>query len=1323
MDIGLKVDTTHVGWCVTDGMDIVKKKKQLIGVSLFNEATTNEDRRGFRSGRRMNERKHERITFLTEVMEEELNKKDAEFISRLKESGLMEEDRTVAGNIFRDKREEQEYYKKYPTIYHLRSHMLHEGDDDIRLLYMSLLHMFKHRGNFLLKDVNAKNAVSFEKTYKELRVAVNDLLTLPKDSEMIGELEKIIRSKENNRVKLEQIMELLGFTKKDKVYTTLFQLVLGMKGDLKNLFPAQLEWCEEDTKVCFSGCDDFETLKAPYELYIEIEQMQMLDSIKALFDWSRLDFILKGEKCIADAMAKSYDKHCKDLAKLKEIYKYYSKVTGDNSLYKDMFQTNSFEDGKEINNYSSYIGKSRDLKKKRQVTCSREEFFTYTEKQLKQMLEVMGESKEHEKIREKISECLIDMDILAFLPKQKSKDNTFIPNVILAEEMNEILKKAAIKHPFLLKTEKNSGLAIKDAILAMFTFQIPYWMGPVNGDIKYAWAVRKEEGRVYPWNVEDKIDIVKTRRQFMDRIIGDCSLLFYEKVLPDNSFFVRKLQCLDELNKVRIDGEKLPVQAKQLIFDELFCKFEKVTQKGVVSLLEAAGFLEPAAEYEFTGFVKKKLTQNMAPYVKAMATYPQLDVETYEKIAECITVCKQDKSLLKMALRSEITLDEKIVDSLINVIRDSGWSEYSQKSITVVLGSGEADKTERSIVDQLYETQSSMAELLGSSYNYVERFNEINKKTSKSIKDMLNDISNPKIRRSFQQMVNVAKDLRNYLKTEPEYIYLNVYVPADGTRVRTENRKAELTRLLKNAGEKELLKQLKTEKTLSMRKYLYYLQKGRCLYSGEVIPYEEVEKANSRFNIEHILPQSKVYDRTANNNLCLVKKSLNEDKGNVYPIDEEIQKEMMPVWNALCEEGFLTVKKYEALTSVNGIPVERKLESIDRLLVEHRKTAFKAAVLLNRIFPNAKVVFVSDTVLRDFKKKFEYEYDERVNELGAAKDAYFTTVCGNVWYGIFGLSPKKYIMENKDYSLNVFNYDSENWKASGEESQKKVASTIRDAYIMQSVMAFSKESGSLYKMSLLSSDYMAKCKTSVSGRKGNFADARKYGGYNTLTVSHFCIVKSGDMIRLESVPLIMLDKLKTQEDYIEYFESKGMKDVEIIKKRVLKKAVIFINGFKYYLSTVNDTSMVLDSGVPFILSEQDEKYFYMVQRFNQQAKNGNVHKSMYEILNEQKNSLFFEHFLEKYQNVYGNRVNLGLDKLVEAKKNVFDSLSLEKQCQALENLFGLVYRKRPLADLKIIGLSANTGKIAVSRNLSNFESFIIVEESATGLYRKKTVIK
>ena len=55
---------------------------------------------------------------------------------------------------------DKDYFDQYPTIYHLRKELIESTDKhDVRLVFLALLNMFKHRGHFLnseSKFVNSK---------------------------------------------------------------------------------------------------------------------------------------------------------------------------------------------------------------------------------------------------------------------------------------------------------------------------------------------------------------------------------------------------------------------------------------------------------------------------------------------------------------------------------------------------------------------------------------------------------------------------------------------------------------------------------------------------------------------------------------------------------------------------------------------------------------------------------------------------------------------------------------------------------------------------------------------------------------------------------------------------------------------------------------------------------------------------------------------------------------------------------------------------------------------------------------------------------------
>lgn len=177
--MGLDMGTGSLGWAITDTEYHILRRhgKALWGVRLFESALTAEERRSFRTARRRLDRRNWRIQILQELFSEEISKVDLGFFQRMKESKYYPEDKKdINGKcpelpyaLFVDKNyTDKEYHRDYPTIYHLRK-MLMETEEmpDIRLVYLALHHMMKHRGHFLLSGDISK-IKEFKGTFLQL---------------------------------------------------------------------------------------------------------------------------------------------------------------------------------------------------------------------------------------------------------------------------------------------------------------------------------------------------------------------------------------------------------------------------------------------------------------------------------------------------------------------------------------------------------------------------------------------------------------------------------------------------------------------------------------------------------------------------------------------------------------------------------------------------------------------------------------------------------------------------------------------------------------------------------------------------------------------------------------------------------------------------------------------------------------------------------------------------------------------------------------------------------------------------------------------------
>lgn len=87
-------------------------------------------------------------------------KVDKNFFIRLDNSSFFPEDKEKALNGSRnvlfddDNYKDTDYYKQFPTIYHLRSFLANSsGKADIRLVFLAVSNIMKHRGNFYTQNL------------------------------------------------------------------------------------------------------------------------------------------------------------------------------------------------------------------------------------------------------------------------------------------------------------------------------------------------------------------------------------------------------------------------------------------------------------------------------------------------------------------------------------------------------------------------------------------------------------------------------------------------------------------------------------------------------------------------------------------------------------------------------------------------------------------------------------------------------------------------------------------------------------------------------------------------------------------------------------------------------------------------------------------------------------------------------------------------------------------------------------------------------------------------------------------------------------------
>lgn len=436
--IGLDMGTSSVGWAATDThYNLIRGKgKDLWGVRLFEEASTAQERRTNRTSRRRNQRKKQRIAFVKEKFRAEIEKVDPNFFKRLDESQLYLEDKTIKAPylLFNDRNfTDQDFYRQYPTVFHLRSEMLNSDKKfDIREIYIACSSLFEHRGNFLNKSLGS-DVLDGEQIFHDLsEVSEHCGIDWNLKHTKLYEVRKILSDRNTTRTKkLDELKECLEIDKKtEKNKIEFLKLLCGNKADPKIMFPQYT--FDSDSVSSFTFMDaNWEQSLSAIEDKISTDEYDLILVLKSIYDWSIIANLMKNEKTggmypyLSMARKDSYDKHKEDLHLLKSVIK---------RLVPEEYNRFFREYNEKGNVYTNYIGSVQyHGKKQRFKHSTREDFYKEVNKLLKPF-----EGKDEE-----VDRIFKEIELATFMPKQITNMNGVIPNQVHAKELIVILEKAS----------------------------------------------------------------------------------------------------------------------------------------------------------------------------------------------------------------------------------------------------------------------------------------------------------------------------------------------------------------------------------------------------------------------------------------------------------------------------------------------------------------------------------------------------------------------------------------------------------------------------------------------------------------------------------------------------------------------------------------------------------------------------------------------------------------------------------------------------------------------------------------------------------------
>ena len=1315
-----------------------------MGSHLFDGAVTSEERRSFRTARRRLNRKQHRINLLNELFAEEICKKDPRFFIRLKESGLNRDDTSspedkhiyFVGEDYSDK----DYYKEYPTIHHLIHKLMTSSEPhDVRLVYIACAWLVGHRGHFLneVEKENINAVLDFSRLYEEL-------MSYFADNEIEGwnvtEVEKfseILQQKMNVSSKEKALYSCFseGKNPKNTKITSMVNLLCGGSKKLSVVFDNP-GYADLDPASVSLGMKDEDFAAVLSEIG---DDADLLRKLKAIYDWSLLKETLGDSKTISEAKIAVYEQHKKDLENLKYLIKKYK----DKDCYKNVFK----KADEKISNYAAYVYNVKPCNVADNTAipdkfgCTKEAFCDYIGK-------ILATITPDEKDALLLADIQLRVKDKSFMPKQSDVNNRVIPYQLYWYELNEIMKKASSYLPFLIEKDAD-GLSVSEKILSVFTFRVPYFVGPLRN----GWAVRKE-GRIYPWNFEKMVDLEASEDAFIKNLTNKCTYVPGEDVLPKNSLLYCKYNVLNEINNIKINGVEISPEVKQGIYNDVFCnkKNKKVTLKKITQYLERINVLK-------NGDTLSGLDETVKSTLKPLLEFDRLlsggvlSSEQVEKIIEKATYTENSLRLKKwLSDKFSFLSDEDI--SYISRLKYNDFGRLSRYLLEEILVADKVSGEVNTVIGWMWETNNNFMQLMSHRFNLAEQLEKLNKEYYAAYPMNLSErldkmyVSNS-VKRPIIRTLDIVSDIEKAMGCAPAKVFVEMARGAteDQKNKRTKTRKSQLLELyskIKDDDVKEMNRQLdelgeKADNLLqSDRVFLYFLQLGKCAYTGK--PIENFNQLrDGTFNIEHIYPRAFIKDDSVLSNKVVVDSKVNGGKTDIYPVPSDIRAEMTPFWKKLHENKLMSDEKFRRLTRSTGFTDEERWGFINRQLVETRQsTKVIASLLQERFGEDTRIVYVKAGLVSELRHEvLKVEKTRTVNDLHHAKDAYLNIVAGNVYHTRFTENWFKGRRDDK-YSIKaetVFGNPCKEANWLGGKSIDFVRKTVQKNAIHCTRYAYCKK-GSLFDQ------LPVKAREGLVPRKEGLK-TEKYGGYSGVKVSYFIFVsfhygKKKDAFFVPVANMVS-ERVKSEaafaekylKEYIEKMVKTNVYDVSFpLGLRPIKiNTMISIDGLMFNIRSSKGiekrlgVSLATSNYLPF----NWEQYVKKLDSFSEKCKKNTEvrYDEKYDIISRQSNLELFDLLVNKlqsrpFENIPTNPIN----SIVKGRM-IFTELDIDKQVYVLLQILSVLKTCRTMdCDLELIGGAKNSA--AARKDLSytslkkKHKDVRIIDISASGLFRKES---
>ena len=1351
--IGLDVGTDSVGWAATDENFQLRrlKGKTAWGARLFSEASDAKGRRQFRTSGRRLARRRERINILNTLFDPLIKEKDPTFFLRLDNSMLQNDDPIKPAEaiaecpLFINKKDEKEYYKKYPTIWHLRKALIEDNDDaysDTRLIYLAIHHIIKYRGNFLTEG--EKYTKSFDnsildkfnqvlidlfETQDEDEIEENCFVGLAKDK-----YESFIDiAKNKSKGKSEKKKGLFALMVKDddsKAFLEMFcTLVAGGEYSSKKLNRKDEE-TYGDVKIAFNS--NYDDNIGTYQDALG-DAFDLVDIAKAIYDYCDLCSILNNHNYLADAFVEIYESHKQQLKALKHICKSIDASNGfanESSLYVQIF--NQKDNAK---NYAAFTHNGSSIGR-----CNIDIFNKYILGLISPYAnELVGEDAKNWAQLEILAETDSLLQTIAL------RSTSVIPMQLHKQELEIILDNC------IRRNIKGIDDNFKTKVMALFKFKIPYYCGPLTTRSEYSNVVFKNDEcrKLMPWDYEDAIDFDATKKKFMEGLTNKCTYLKDKNVLPKQSILYQDFDTWNKLNNIRINGNK-PTK------DELHEIFDFASRRSKTTVNDIKKYFKNIKNVKANDIVISGINANDYLNCSSRAILSKCfdlstsdythDFETAENIIYLKTIYTDSNKDGDQAIAqqySSLTSEQK---KIVSSLKCKGWSPLSREFLELRYAD-ELGEIKQSIIELLRNCEGNLMEVFHK-YKFQERVDEYNNKIfgTKSNKQIVSELIEempPKMKRPVIQAVRIINEVVKVAKQDPDKIAIEVTREDNDKKTKKKltdkatARQTQIRSFLSNisklseekirAGEISLeLDSLNDLKKLNGKHlYLYFLQNGRDAYTGEPIDIKDVVDG-TKYDTDHIIPQSLMKDDSIDN-LVLVKREINQHRSNEYPIPSAIRNnvEVRKLWDRLKKAGMMSEKKYNNL--VRGTPLsDDELSAFIAAqinVVNHSNVVIRD--VLKRLYPNTQLIFSKAQYPSQIRQELSIPKLRDLNDTHHAVDAYLNIVAGVSLTNKFGdMKLIKAREKNDNISFNLTRYISSILLSKESDQKTNLGNLIdqtsrRHDFLL--TYRFDYQDDSFYKQTIYSKESESLI------RLHDNLETKRYGGYSNTTTEVNCIatiIGKKKTRYLVGVPHMLIEKAKNgkniQNELLQLVPHKENENVLVNLKDTLPlHASLKVNSINYICIGKNAKQVNMKPISPIFLSRESERYLYQLIKFVEKNPSISAQETKYIFETDKNGFNKIDFSINKYKKLIDELNALSKNErynycpmVYEVNSKLYDpeiinSLTLSEQLNDIKVRIGVFTRRSAV-------LSDKT--FLKSRGAILQDGAILVSNSITGLY-------